>query len=450
MPDGFQHLIMDSLQNLVSGLNTQRDLTSAGRFYQMAGMSRGEVDAIYRSNALGGKVVDLPADDMVREWRTWNTTKSNIEALEAAERQFAIQDKVHKSLKLAAKDGGCLIVIGTGDDPELPLNPNSVGRGGLKYVHVVSRWDVSVETLDRDPLSPWFMQPTYYRMFAPDGQYVRIHPSRTVCVVTTPRLDVLASGQPWGDSIYERVRTAVRDATAAFQAAASIMQEAKIDVISVPDLSRHVATEAGRNNILARFSTANTLKSINNALLLDSLEKWEQKTASFAGHPEMIDRFLLAVAAAADMPVTRLIGRSPAGLNATGEADLEAYYTMIRSRQQMQLRPMLSLLDDVLIRSALGRTPRGIWYDWKPLWSVSAEKAAQINLANANAVKAYAETGIFKREALAKAAINQLQDDGFLGTLGELGEAAVAAEADAPSGMAPATATPPAATPGPA
>lgn len=430
MPDGFTMMLQDQLINLVSGLGTAKSKAEGGFFTRMAGMSRSETDALYRQSALAGKVVDLPAEDMIREWRQWNAPKASIEAIEAAEQQFGVQEKIGRAWKMASKDGGALIVMGTGDDPELPLNPATVPRGGLKYLHVVNRWDVSIEELDRDPMSPWFQQPLFYRMVAPDGQYVRIHPSRTICVVNTPRLDVLASGEPWGDSIYERLRTVIRDATAAFQACASIMQEAKLDVVSIPNLTVNVQNPQFRDAVITRFGLANTLKSINNALLLDTNETWEQKTATFAGFPEIIDRLLLMVASAADIPVTRLLGRSPAGLNATGEADLETYYTMIRSRQQTVLKPMIAPLDTILIRHALGRMPRGIYFDWRPLWSLGGQDQSEINRKHAEAVKAYAETGLFKREALAKAAINQMQDDGFLGSLGELGEAAVAPEGE--------------------
>lgn len=44
---------------------------------------------------------------------------------------------------------------------------------------------------------------------------------------------------------------------------------------------------------------------------------------TFTGLPDVYDRVMMDVAGAARTPVTKLFGRSPAGMNATGESDLK-------------------------------------------------------------------------------------------------------------------------------
>ena len=53
----------------------------------------------------------------------------------------------------------------------------------------------------------------------------------------------------------------------------------------------------------------------------------------------MVRTFLQVAAGAADIPVTRLLGQSPAGLSATGDSDTRNYYDMIAARQELDLRP---------------------------------------------------------------------------------------------------------------
>lgn len=407
-------VLADSLQNLVSGLGTAKDKTSFGRFNQRQQLSRYEIEAIYRHNWIGGKVVDTPADDATRMWRQWNAPKAAVQAIEETEKRLKLRHAINLGLKYASRDGGAALIIGTADDPMMPLVPDRIAKGGLLYVHVVLRWNISVGQLDLDPVSRNFGYPTEWRIFLPNGQDVALHPSRVIPIIVTTRPEVGLNCEPWGDSIYERLRDEVRNATAGMQGAASMMQEAKIDVIKVPGLTKNVVNERYREAVLARFGLANTLKAINNALLLDADEEWDQKALTFAGYPEMIDRMLQVVAGAADMPVTRLLGRAPAGLNATGDADLESYYTMIGSRQETVLRPMLEPLDTMVVRSALGRTPRGTGYDWRPLWSLSAKDEADVRLKHAQSVKAYAETKLFDHISLAKAVATQLEEDGYL------------------------------------
>jgi phage-related protein (TIGR01555 family) len=92
---------------------------------------------------------------------------------------------------------------------------------------------------------------------------------------------------------------------------------------------------------MERFRLGDHLKSFNNMLLLDEMEKFERKATSFAGLPELMNKFMLHVAAAADIPVTRLFGQSAMGLNATGEGDERNYHERITSDQENRFGPAL-------------------------------------------------------------------------------------------------------------
>ena len=83
----------------------------------------------------------------------------------------------------------------------------------------------------------------------------------------------------------------------------------------------------------------------------------------------MLDRFLQSVSGAADIPGTRLLGQSPAGMNATGESDLRNYYDRLQAMFRM---------DEALIRSALGSRPADVYYDWAPLWGMSEKEKADV------------------------------------------------------------------------
>ncbi len=65
----------------------------------------------------------------------------------------------------------------------------------------------------------------------------------------------------------------------------------------------------------------------------------------------MVRTFLQVAAGAADIPVTRLLGQSPAGLSATGDSDTRNYYDMIAARQELDLRPQLERLDRLIAHS---------------------------------------------------------------------------------------------------
>src|SRR5690606_29935166 len=93
----------------------------------------------------------------------------------------------------------------------------------------------------------------------------------------------------------------------------------KVDGIKIPDFMQQLQDPAFEKQVMERIRLAAMAKGINGTLLLDADEDYDSKQASFGSLPDIIDRFLQQVSGAADIPATRLLGQSPAGLNSTGE-----------------------------------------------------------------------------------------------------------------------------------
>ncbi|MNH18319.1 hypothetical protein D3C79_780180 [compost metagenome] len=128
------------------------------------------------------------------------------------------------------------------------------------------------------------------------------------------------------------------------------------------------------------------LKSIINLGLLDAdNETYERKSIAFSGLSQIMEQFMVWTAGAAEMPVTELWGQSASGLGATGDGDLKTYHGTIKGKQDGQMRLDLELLDQVLIRSALGTYPEDIEFEWNPLYQKSSVEEAQEDLADAQA-----------------------------------------------------------------
>lgn len=88
-----------------------------------------------------------------------------------------------------------------------------------------------------------------------------------------------------------------------------------------------------------------------------------QKQLNFAQLPELMRQYLQIASGATDIPVTRLLGESPAGLNATGKSDLQYYYDNMAARQRVEFQPAMHCLDEVIIHPAIGRRDRSISFE---------------------------------------------------------------------------------------
>jgi phage-related protein (TIGR01555 family) len=351
--------IGDTITNLVTGLGLLGRNKAASDTFALRELQLPELEAAYRGDWICRKIVDIPAADMTREWRDWQTDDAKITLLEAEEKRLNLRGKIRDALIKDRLYGGSAILLGTGDaTPQNELRAESVAKGGLKYVHVLTRYEISAGELELDPQSPFFGEPKFYQLTTGTGAgMVQIHPSRVVRFVSYPKPSMALSADGWGDSILQIAFDAVHNAAKAPAAIAALLDEAKIDIVQVPDLMANVDDADWRDRALRRFNLANLAKGQNSTLLLDMNEKWDQKELSFAQHPELIASFLQIAAGAADIPVTRLLGQSPKGLNATGESDLQNYYDSIGGKQDSDLRPRFDRIDELLVRSALGSVP---------------------------------------------------------------------------------------------
>lgn len=109
---------------------------------------------------------------------------------------------------------------------------------------------------------------------------------------------------------------------------------------------------------------------------------------TFTGLPEVYDRVMMDVAGAARIPVTKLFGRSPAGLNSTGESDMQNYYDYIDGLRENELRPVIERLLPVMALSAWGEVPDDLEIDFPPMQTADAKEQAEITERNTNSILA--------------------------------------------------------------
>src|SRR5574341_752798 len=82
----------DTLTNLVTGMGTSKDKATSTLFAFNA-LPKEQAEAAYRGDWMSRKVVDIPAYDATREWRTWQGDDKDIDAIEEVEKKFSLQRK---------------------------------------------------------------------------------------------------------------------------------------------------------------------------------------------------------------------------------------------------------------------------------------------------------------------------------------------------------------------
>ncbi len=405
--------IKDGLVNLVANLGTPRDKAAAS-FYGLPVLTEEDATNAYRGTWLARKVVDIPAMDSCRKWRGWSADQAQISAIEAEEKRLGLQQKMLEALTRARLSGGAALYIGTGQaDPMQPLKPESIGKGGIKHINVLSKRVLQAGELDRDPESPGYGRPAYYNLSSGTAGQLRIHPSRLVILQGATKPDPeLDTGDGWGDSVLLAISKAIKDADSTAGNIASLVFEAKVDVIKIPNFMSMLSDPAYEEQMLKRMQLAMMAKGINGALLLDAEEDYEQKQAQFGGLTDLMMAFMQLTSGASDIPMTRLLGQSPGGMNASGESDLRNYYDRISSGQELVLAPALQVLDECLIRSALGSRPKEVFYNWRSLWQTTDTERATIGKTTADTIKTISDTRLIPEDVMSVVAVNMLTEAG--------------------------------------
>ena len=202
----------------------------------------------------------------------------------------------------------------------------------------------------------------------------------------------------------------------------------------MPGMYETLSQPGGEAKFMAALQAAAQGKSIYRMLALGEGETWETRQINWAGMPEVIKTYLSIVAGAADIPATRLLGKSPDGMNATGAGDERNYLAMIAAKQHMDLRPPLERLDAAVLPSA--GVPTDLPWTFSPISTLSETEAAEIEAKEAESIVKLASVALIPETALAKTVQNRLIESGRFPGLKKLIEEAEAAGEELPGGGA--------------
>lgn len=370
--------------------------------------------AAYLGSGMLQKVIEIPAADRTREWRDWQAEQDDIEKLEAEERRLGLIGKIKQAEILRGIGGGALILAMPGDTAT-PARPGDT----IAAINVVSRWQLQLVDLDTNLASPRYGQPRLFRMTGETTGQQDIDPSRVICFTGDPIPAGFATASEdhfWGQSRLSRIVRDVQRSDHAAEWFAALIKKAKLLRIAIPGLTDFTGTDAGQAKLDRRMSAIAMGESILNATVIDAgngrdtaAETITDFQMTWAGIPAVQDMFDQRVAAVADIPFTRLMGRSPAGMNSTGQHDTDNWNKAVAAGQKLELRPCLDQLDVYLIPSAKVSNASVTWR-FAPLDTPSEQEEAATFKTTMEAMALLQAQGSIPDQAFAKGAQNLMSE----------------------------------------
>lgn len=399
----------DGYVNLLNKYGTKQDNSEAYKFEREPVIPDMQLTGLYEGNGLFSKIIDTPAEEALKHGFDLNLKSDELNAfVEDALDDLEWEEKAATAIKWARLYGGALIVMLIDDGRGLE---EPVDWEHIRSIDELRVYERSIVQPDYASLYQQdyggkgvgnrvskFGQPEYYYVSSIYGSF-KVHESR--CLVfrngVLPEQTSNATYLFWGMPEYVRIRRALRETVTAHTDSVKLLERSVQAIYSMKGLASLLTTDDGENQVLKRLQLVDTSRGLLNSIAIDSEgEQYDFKTFQFSGVKDVIDATCNMLSALTNIPQTILFGRSPAGMNATGDSDFESYYNFVEKIQRLMLKRNLRTLLDVVFRAGIasGDVAEEPDYklEFKPLWSLSDTEQAAVDQTKAQTALVKAQT----------------------------------------------------------
>ena len=375
-----------------------------------------EATSIYRGDGIARRVVDaVPAealrrgyelredDDEIEGWEDW------AGSLPIGQDEVGLDTALERWMCWHRLYGGAALVLLT--DSGVTDQPMVQGER-LVGLRVLSRYDLQAEDA-ASLVDPMRSEPEVWRV---RGTGLRLHSSRLLLLGRSRLPVAVRPPEGWDDSIYVRGWQALSSNGTLDQTATSILHQFVTPVQRMRGLASLMSGN-GPEAVMRRFGLQQLIRSAHRVTVLDAdSESYELQTTSVSGLPELMDRFPERVSAVYEIPLTVLMGRSPGGLNATGESDLRIWYDSIARREQQgilrhALRRIASMAFALRDGPTGGRVPSQFRVKFRPLWEMSEAEREDVALKRAQRDAIYLDRLVLTAAEVADARFGGMDGD---------------------------------------
>lgn len=399
----------DGYVNLLNKYGTKQDNSEAYKFEREPVIPDMQLTGLYEGNGLFSKIIDTPAEEALKHGFDLNLKSNEMNAfVDEVLDDLEWDEKATTAIKWARLYGGALIVMLIDDGRGLE---EPVDWEHIRSIDELRVYERSIVQPDYASLYQQdyggkgvgnrvskFGQPEYYYVSSIYGSF-KVHESR--CLVfrngVLPEQTSNATYLFWGMPEYVRIRRALRETVTAHTDSVKLLERSVQAIYSMKGLASLLTTDDGENQVLKRLQLVDTSRGLLNSIAIDSEgEQYDFKTFQFSGVKDVIDATCNMLSALTNIPQTILFGRSPAGMNATGDSDFESYYNFVEKIQRLMLKRNLRTLLDVVFRAGIasGDVAEEPDYklEFKPMWSLSDTEQATVDQTKAQTALVKAQT----------------------------------------------------------
>lgn len=254
-------------------------------------------------------------------------------------------------------------------------------QGSLERLAVIEPvWTYPQNYNSNDPLKKEWYNPSHWFVMGK-----QLHTSRLLTFVGRPVPDILKPAYAFGGlSMSQIAKPYIDNWLNTRQSVNDIIRAFSVMVVSTDMMAR---LQSSDEDLFDRIDLFNALRDNRGTFVIDKeTEDFKNVSAPLSSLDQLQAQAQEHMASVSRIPLVKLLGISPHGLNASSEGELKAFYDTIASFQEFFFRPHLTKIIHFAMMNLWGEVDEEITFKFEDLWALDEKEQAEVE-------KIRAETG---------------------------------------------------------
>jgi len=346
------------------------------------------------------------AIEMTRKWiklvsKGDGDVSEKLDRLESELTRFRIRDVLRTAIEHDNFYGRGQIYIhikGQDDDDKrkLPLiiDKSTIKQGSIeRFKNIEPMWTTPYRYNAIDPADKDFYKPTAWFVMGKE-----IHATRLLTIIAREVADMLKPAYNFsGLSISQLMKTDVEKYYRTRDSISDLVHSFSVSGIKT-DLQSLLAGGSGEDE-MKRAQLFNQIRDNRGLMLLDhELEDFFQFNTPLTGLAELQTQAKEQMAAPAHIPLVKMFGITPGGLNASSEGEIRVFYDHIAAQQENVLRDPLEKILKIIQLDCYGEIDESISFEFLPLMELTELEDAQLRKSDGDLAIELINAGVISQE----------------------------------------------------
>ena len=366
------------------------------------------------------KPVEVLAKECTREWIRFRSTNTKadqdeeaarkIDEIEAEFLRLRVREKVRRHIThgLAFGLGHIWIDVNgasfdtAGQMKPLVISEQGVKKGTLRRIENIDPIWTNPNNYNADnPLRPDYFKPETWWV-----QGVQIHSSRLLTIVPFEVPDILKPAFNFGGlSLTQQLEAYVHNFLRTRQSVSDMVSNYATKILKT-DMFGNMQSDGCLNygdldadSITGRVAAMNAWQNNNGTFVLDKEgEDFDIKAAPIAGLSDLQSQSMEFMAGIPGIPLVKLFGIQPQGLNASSEGEIRVLYDEIAAMQEAIVYETVRSLFRLVQLNLWGEIDPTLDFEFVHLWQLSEKEAAEVEKIKTDTDAVNVQAGIISPE----------------------------------------------------